>query len=176
MEQNRFRHDPPVASGDSAPLHDFGDVLEQFTQLVHGKSVAVRLEDHKTEMKVTLPQQHSNRGKPATFNVTWHLLRSHLMATVWTEKGSLYQIAQWYPRMNVYDDVKGWNTEPYVGTEFFLEYGDFTMQVTVPSNYIVAATGTLDNPAGVLTATEIARLNQAATSDTVHPRHHPLTS
>ena len=40
--------------------------------------------------------------------------------------GTLYEIAQWYPRMAVYDDVRGWNTDPYLGQgEFYLEYGDF---------------------------------------------------
>ena len=54
--------------------------------------------------------------------------------------GSLYEIAQWYPRMAVYDDVNGWNTLPYVGAgEFYLEYGDFRVRLTVPAGFIVAA-------------------------------------
>ena len=53
--------------------------------------------------------------------------------------GALYELAQWYPRVNVYDDVRGWNTEPYLGQgEFYLEYGDFNLAVTVPAGYIVA--------------------------------------
>jgi len=68
----------------------------------------------------------------------------------------------------VYDDVRGWNTEPYLGQgEFYLEYGDYTLAVTVPAGYIVAATGQLENPREVLTATEIARLATAAKSDSV---------
>ncbi|HET8649905.1 MAG TPA: M1 family metallopeptidase [Gemmatimonadales bacterium] len=81
--------------------------------------------------------------------------------------GSLYELAQWYPRMAVYDDVHGWNTAPYLGQgEFYLEYGDFDYQVTVPAGYIVAGTGELQNAAEVLTATQRARLARAAKSDT----------
>ena len=77
------------------------------------------------------------------------------------------QLAQWYPRVNVYDDVRGWNTEPYLGQgEFYLEYGDYTVEITVPSGYIVASTGTLTNPTAVLTPTQISRLAQAAKSAT----------
>jgi hypothetical protein len=70
----------------------------------------------------------------------------------------------------VYDDVRGWNTEPYLGQgEFYLEYGDYTMSVTVPAGYIVGGTGTLQNAAEVLTPTQISRLAQAAKTDqTVH--------
>ena len=51
----------------------------------------------------------------------------------------LYEIAQWYPRMAVYDDVRGWNTDPYLGQgEFYLEYGDFYYSATVPSGYVFA--------------------------------------
>jgi hypothetical protein len=81
--------------------------------------------------------------------------------------GSLFELAQWYPRMAVYDDVRGWNTDQYLGQgEFYLEYGDFTYEVTVPAGYIVAGTGTVMNPAEVYTPTERARLAQALKSDT----------
>ncbi|MFL5465669.1 MAG: hypothetical protein ACJ79N_01265, partial [Gemmatimonadaceae bacterium] len=66
--------------------------------------------------------------------------------------GPLYEMAQWYPRMVVYDDVRGWNHEPYIGAgEFYLEYGNFDVSLTVPASYIVAATGELANPEQVLT-------------------------
>src|SRR4029079_1018519 len=67
----------------------------------------------------------------------------------------------------VYDDLRGWNTEPYLGQgEFYLEYGDYNLSITVPAGYIVAATGMLTNAAEVLTPTQIARLAQAAKSET----------
>src|SRR5438876_563869 len=84
--------------------------------------------------------------------------------------GWLYEVAQWYPRVAVYDDVRGWNTEQYLGQgEFYLEYGDFDVAITVPRSFVVAATGTLANPLDVLTATQRARLVQAAKSDTTVP-------
>jgi hypothetical protein len=81
--------------------------------------------------------------------------------------GPLYEIAQWYPRLAVYDDVKGWNHEPYIGAgEFYLEYGDFDVTLTVPNEDLVAATGDLQNAAQVLTPTQLQRLTVARRSDT----------
>ena len=61
--------------------------------------------------------------------------------------GSLYEIAQWYPRMAVYDDVRGWNHEPYIGGgEFYLEYGSFDVALTVPADYIVGGDGRAAEP------------------------------
>ena len=85
-------------------------------------------------------------------------------------EGTLYEMAQWYPRMAVYDDIEGWNTDQYLGQgEFYLEYGNYDYQITLPAGYIVAATGTLQNPLEVLTAVQRARLATAARSDsTIH--------
>jgi hypothetical protein len=81
--------------------------------------------------------------------------------------GALFELAQWYPRVCVYDDLRGWNTEPYLGQgEFYLEYGDYNLAITVPAGYIVAATGTLQNPSEVLTPAQVSRLAQAAKSNT----------
>ena len=79
--------------------------------------------------------------------------------------GVTFEVAQWYPRLAVYDDVRGWNTEQYYGQgEFYLEYGSFDVSITVPADMIVAATGVLRNPADVLTATQRSRLAEARTS------------
>ena len=69
-----------------------------------------------------------------------------------TTNGEIYDIAQWYPRMAVYDDLRGWDTLPYLGAEFYLEYGDFDYSVTVPWDMLVAGSGELQNPQEVLTA------------------------
>ncbi|HEX9198010.1 MAG TPA: M1 family metallopeptidase [Acidobacteriaceae bacterium] len=83
-----------------------------------------------------------------------------------TESGAeIYDIAQWYPRMCVYDDLRGWDTLPYIGSEFYLEYGHFDYYVTVPAGFIVAGTGELVNPKEVLTPTQISRIEQARGSD-----------
>lgn len=83
-----------------------------------------------------------------------------------TAGGNIYAIAQWYPRICVFDDIQGWNTLPYLGaSEFYLEYGDFDVAVTAPANHIVVASGELLNPADVLTAEQLKRYNNAKQSD-----------
>ncbi|MDZ4863218.1 MAG: M1 family metallopeptidase [Gemmatimonadota bacterium] len=99
-------------------------------------------------------------------DVAWHFPIPGNGAGRMGSDGELYEIAQWYPRMAVYDDVKGWNHEPYIGAgEFYLEYGSFDVALTVPGSFIVSATGTLQNPLEVLTATQRARLARARTAD-----------
>ncbi|MDB4876513.1 MAG: peptidase [Gemmatimonadetes bacterium] len=83
---------------------------------------------------------------------------------------ALYEIAQWYPRMVVYDDVRGWNTDPYLGQgEFYLEYGDIDFSVTVPAGYVVAASGVLQNRTEVLSSAQMDRLGHAMNSSRVLP-------
>jgi hypothetical protein len=79
--------------------------------------------------------------------------------------GPIYDLAQWYPRVAVYDDIRGWDTLPYLAQEFYLEYGDFDYFVTVPSDMLVAGSGALVNEDEVLTGTERARLAEARRSD-----------
>ncbi len=83
-----------------------------------------------------------------------------------TRNGDIYAIAQWYPRMCVFDDIQGWNTDPYLGpSEFYLEYGDFDFIITAPASHIVVASGELLNPAEVLTPAQFRRWTDAKTSD-----------
>ncbi len=83
-----------------------------------------------------------------------------------TKNGKIYAIAQWYPRMCVFDDIEGWNTLPYLGaSEFYLEYGDYDFTINAPANQIVVASGDLQNPAEVLTAEQQRRYIQAKQSD-----------
>jgi hypothetical protein len=83
-----------------------------------------------------------------------------------TKNGWIYEIAQWYPRMEVYDDVTGWNVIPYMGaSEFYLEYGNFDYTITAPANLVVVGSGELLNPAEVLTPKTISRLAVAKGSD-----------
>jgi hypothetical protein len=80
----------------------------------------------------------------------------------------LYLMAQWYPQIAVYDDINGWHAGQYLATgEFYLEYGDFDVALTLPEGYLVASTGVLQNADEVLTPNVQARLRQAATSSTV---------
>jgi hypothetical protein len=83
-----------------------------------------------------------------------------------TKNGKIFTMAQWYPRMCVYDDVMGWNTLPYVGaSEFYLEYGDITANITVPANHYVVASGELLNAKEVYSKEENSRWEQAKNSD-----------
>jgi hypothetical protein len=83
-----------------------------------------------------------------------------------TKNGWIYEIAQWYPRMEVYDDVTGWNTIPYLGaSEFYLEYGNFDYTITAPASLVVAGSGELLNPVEVLSPTTTNRLAEARKSD-----------
>ena len=82
-----------------------------------------------------------------------------------TKNGPIFDIAQWFPRMAVYDDIRGWDTQPYLGSEFYLEYGDIDYAVTVPADMIVAGGGVLTNPLEVLTPLQRARLLKAKASD-----------
>ncbi len=83
-----------------------------------------------------------------------------------TEKGVIYDVAQWYPRMCVYDDVHGWDALPYQGSgEFYCEYGDFEYSITAPSDMVIAGSGELQNPEEVLTKEQLERLNKAKQSD-----------
>jgi 5-methylcytosine-specific restriction endonuclease McrA len=82
-----------------------------------------------------------------------------------SKNGDIFCIAQWYPRICVFDDIKGWNTEPYLGaSEFYLEYGDFDFSITAPSSHVVVAGGELQNPKDVYSAEQIQRLEKAKSS------------
>jgi hypothetical protein len=175
MEQNAFRDKSlnsfifPQESRFGARGFEGGDMVEHFDQIttragVAGK-VALKTRVEGTMMKVDLAEPLAP-GKTATFDVAWHFLIPEHGADRMGRDGALYELAQWYPRVAVYDDVRGWNIEPYLGQgEFYLEYGDFNYAVTVPAGYIVAGTGELTNPREVLTADQIARLARAAKSD-----------
>ncbi|NUN70421.1 MAG: M1 family metallopeptidase, partial [Bacteroidetes bacterium] len=78
-----------------------------------------------------------------------------------------FGMCQWYPQIAVYDDVRGWDRTQYLGiSEFYNEYGNWSAELTVPRNFIIASTGTLMNPAEVLTAAQLSRFN-ALSADSV---------
>jgi hypothetical protein len=173
LEQNAFKDKSlnsyifPQESRFGARGFEGGDVIERFDQILGGaRRVAVKRRVNETVMKVDLAEPLAP-GRSATFDVAWHFLVPEHGADRMGRDGALYELAQWYPRVAVYDDVRGWNIEPYLGQgEFYLEYGDYTVEITVPAGYIVASTGSLVNPAAVLTPTQIARLAQAVKSPT----------
>jgi hypothetical protein len=122
-----------------------------------------------TRMQIRLADPLKAHGGQLKIHIRYHYTIPGVWGgrTSWgmSKQGEIYDIAQWYPRMAVYDDLRGWDTLPYIGAEFYLEYGHFDYFLTVPSNMIVVGSGELVNPKDVLTATEIARLDQARNSD-----------
>ncbi|WP_343633336.1 M1 family metallopeptidase [Fluviicola sp.] len=79
----------------------------------------------------------------------------------------LYTIAQFFPRMCVYNDVEGWQNKQFLGKgEFTLPFGDYEVSITVPSDHIVAGTGELQNGASVMTAEQRQRMDKAKSSNT----------
>ena len=122
-----------------------------------------------TRMQIRLDQPLAPKGGVLKIHIRYHYAIPGTWGgrTSWgmSKQGEIYDIAQWYPRMCVYDDLRGWDTLPYLGNEFYLEYGHFDYYVTVPSSMIVAGSGELMNPQEVLTKTEIARLAEARRSD-----------
>ncbi|MGZ9676054.1 M1 family metallopeptidase [Flavobacterium sp. GNP001] len=123
-----------------------------------------------TRMQVFLPQALSAKGGVVKVKIEFSFVApyegSDRMGVLETKNGKIFTIAQWYPRMCVYDDVRGWNTNPYLGaSEFYLEYGDFDVSITAPANHIVVASGELVNTTSVYSAAEQARLAQAKQSD-----------
>jgi len=88
------------------------------------------------------------------------------MGRLKTKNGIVYEVAQWFPRLCVYDDIQGWNTLPYIGQgEFYLEYGDLEFAITAPADLIVVGSGELLNPLECYTAEQIKRWNEAKNSD-----------
>ncbi|MDB5199131.1 MAG: putative family aminopeptidase precursor [Chitinophagaceae bacterium] len=123
-----------------------------------------------TRMQLILPKPVAANGGTIKFKIEYSYLipekGSDRTGILPAKNGDIYAIAQWYPRMCVFDDIQGWNTLPYLGGgEFYLEYGDFDFTVNVPADHIVVASGDLQNPDEVLTAEQLRRYNNAKQSD-----------
>ena len=183
VDQNIYRPDsrgtvlnPPgewFAGGGFEGGDIIGDVSALRGSADHPRAVPLGTTLNGTLLRVDLDQPLAP-GATATLRVAYRFLvpehGSDRLGREPDSGGWLYEIAQWYPRLAVYDDVRGWNTEQYLGQgEFYLEYGDVDVRLTVPRSFVVAATGTLANPLDVLTPTERARLAIAMHSDTTVP-------
>jgi hypothetical protein len=133
---------------------------------VDGRVAEVKVDD--TMGRIDLAQPIAPRGGKATITINYRFAIPEHGSDRMGRDGMLYEIAQWYPRMAVYDDIRGWNADPYLGQgEFYLEYGDIDYRVTVPAGYTVAGSGVLQNPAEVLTTTVRDRIARARTAQ--HP-------
>ncbi len=149
--------------------HTDGYVLDS-VEIVSGKhSEKAQTLVNDTRLRVTLPQLLKAKGGSVKLKMNWHFTIpgewGGRMAWGNAKAGPIYDLAQWYPRMQVYDDVRGWDTLPYLAQEFYLEYGHFDYYITVPSSMLVAGSGELVNAKEVLTPVELARFAKAKTSD-----------
>ena len=128
-----------------------------------GRAVQPYVDD--TMMRLDLPRPLAP-GESVELELGWSFPVPEYGSDRMGRRGQLYEIAQWFPRMAVFDDVAGWNTDPYLGQgEFYREFGDYEVAITVPAGFVVAATGVLQNPGEVLTAAQRQRLARAAGTD-----------
>src|SRR5437763_7953992 len=175
IEQNSFAKNSVTYALNQPPLHFAGGAVFDFTGkgFIGGITIErfraagreLARTAYGTMMRVELPRPLAPRGA-IDFDVAWHFpvppYGGGRMGRIGTR---LYEIGQWYPRMVVYDDVHGWNPLPYIGAgEFYLEYGDFDVTLTLPAGFVVAATGAVQNPLTVWSATERTRLARARAS------------
>lgn len=125
-----------------------------------------------TMMRIDLPTPLKS-GESTRFNIKWWYNINNRMEIggrsgyeyFEQDDNYLYTIAQFYPRMCMYNDVYGWQNKQFLGRgEFTLEFGDFDVSITVPDDHVVGATGTLQNPNEVLTKEEQNRLKEAQKS------------
>lgn len=177
LEQNLFAPDSRGAlinSGDRqrwrGSFPDGGVRLGAVTVRQNGAAYTPRTTVDGTRMRLDLREPMEPAGGELEIHVEWSFVvpeyGADRMGRLETERGWVYELAQWYPRMYVYDDVHGWNTMPYLGQgEFYLEYGDFEVELTAPRDFVVVASGELLNPDEVLTAEQLARYRAARTSE-----------
>jgi len=123
-----------------------------------------------TRMQIRLDKAIAAKGGKIEIDITYGFKIPHYgadrMGRIKQAQGWVYEIAQWYPRMAVYDDVKGWNNEPYLGSgEFYLEYGDIDYSITLPYDYIVVGSGALTNMNEVYPKKIVKRFQKAQKSD-----------
>jgi hypothetical protein len=148
---------------------DGGFKLELVTD-VNGKNLPYTV--NKTMMRIDLAKPLKN-GQSFSFKIKYSYNINDRMKIggrsgyeyFEDEGNSIYTIAQFFPRMAVYNEVEGWQNKQFIGTgEFTLPFGDYKVSITVPADHIVAATGELNNASSVLTKTQIKRWEKAKKS------------
>ncbi|MFV5696260.1 M1 family metallopeptidase [Flavobacterium sp. LB3P122] len=183
LDQNLFKSDSrgnalvPITgsrNGAQGQIFDGGHKIKSVKVIAtsNGKAteIVAKYVISDTRMQVFIPQGLNAKGGTVKIKIDFSFIApnegSDRMGVLETKNGKIFTIAQWYPRMCVYDDVRGWNTNPYLGaSEFYLEYGDLDVNITAPSNHIVVCSGELLNPTAVYSAEQQKRLSQASKSD-----------
>jgi len=158
----------PVSGGRFGNIgFEGGYQIESVT--VDGKAATYVVED--TRMQIRLSQPMAEKVGVAKIKIVYSFkspANGHdRMGIQETKNGSIFTVAQWFPRMCVYDDIEGWNVLPYLGAgEFYLEYGNFEYSINVPASHIVVGSGELVNPTEVYTADQVKKWALAAQSET----------
>lgn len=159
----------------SLGVHDFdGGFKIKSVKDATGKNLPYTI--NQTMMRIDLPQALA-AGQKMSFSVEWSFnINDRVKGTTPNDGRSgmeyfpkdgnhLYIIAQWFPRMCVFDDVVGWQNKQFLGQgEFTLNFGNYTVNLTVPADHVVAATGMVQNVKEVLTPEQFARFEKAKTS------------
>jgi hypothetical protein len=115
-----------------------------------------------TVMRIRLPRPLPAGGS-AELDFAWRLRIPPDGAPRGGQDGETFYLNYWYPQMAVYDDLSGWQTDQYLGnSEFYMGYGNYDVALTVPEGWLVTSTGRLTNPADVLSAQTLARLDTAS--------------
>ncbi len=178
LDQNIYREDSrgeitnPVTGGRFAnKTYTKGDEIKAISVIGNGKTENANYIINDTRLQLRLKDTVRAKGGKITIKIDYAFTLPEYgtdrCGRLNSKNGWIYEVAQWYPRMEVYDDILGWNTLPYQGAgEFYLDYGDIDYTITAPSNLVVVGSGELVNPLEVLTPSTIARLNKAKESDT----------
>ena len=147
----------------------YGHIITKLTDAT-GKKLNYTI--NKTMMRVELPQP-LKPGQKFVFNCDWYYkipdrktMGGRGGYEYFPEDGNhLFTITQWYPRLCVYSDVQGWQNHQFAGRgEFALTFGNFKVQVTVPADHVVGATGVCQNYPQVLSASQLGRWQKAQTA------------
>ena len=155
------------------PDFDGGFNIEKVTDKV-GKNL--RYTVNKTMMRIDLPVTLKSK-ESYTFDIKWWYNINNTKEiggrsgyeNFKEDDNNVYVIAQYFPRMCMYNDIYGWQNKQFLGRgEFTLSFGDYNVEITVPSDHLVSATGELQNPDKVLSKDQKLRLKQARSSH-VHP-------
>jgi hypothetical protein len=147
-----------------------GEVIKSIKLETNNNIIVPKYAVSDTRLQVWLPEVLKANGASTKITIEYEFTvpeyGSDRMGRLKQKDGWVYEIAQWFPRVCVYDDLLGWNTNPYLGQgEFYLEYGDIDYAITAPSTMIVVGSGELTNPEECLTAEQLKRWNEAKNSD-----------
>lgn len=149
-------------------LDKYGVKLKKVT---NDKGQALKYIINESMMRIDLPTP-LKPGKKVTFNIDWYYYMIDRMSNPSWGRGGyeyfadhgnyLYTVVQWFPRMCVYSDFEGWQNKQFQGTgEFALSFGDYEVEITLPDDHIVSATGECQNYKETLTSTQYSRWIQA---------------